>query len=134
MIYLRELISIDIDNLPEDHFSNILQLHYRLNKIRHHWQVPMYITSGYRTEFDHRRIYKEKGIHNPPMGSKHLIGAAADVSDPKGSLKKWIGDNIKIVEKADLWMESFEATGGLDGGWVHFQLYPPSSGNRFFEP
>jgi hypothetical protein len=134
MIYFNELVKVDMDKLPKDHQANLIQLHYRLNMIRRFWQKPMNVSSGYRTKEDHFRIYKNLGRDNPPMGSQHLIGAAADIWDGKGELKSWIADNLHVCEDYGLWLESFDATGGIDSGWIHFQLYPPKSGNRFFKP
>lgn len=134
MIYINELIKVDMETLPKDHQINLIHLHHKLNVIRRFWKNPMYVTSGYRTKEDHFRIYKQKGVDKPPMGSQHLIGAACDIADPDGELKQWIGMNLHYIEEVGLWLESFQATGGITGGWIHFQIYPPHSGNRFFEP
>jgi hypothetical protein len=34
------------------------------------------------------------------------------------------------MEEAGLWMEDFSAT----KTWLHVQITPPASGNRFFKP
>jgi len=43
---------------------------------------------------------------------------------------KWILENVKLLEKACLWVENPEKT----IGWVHLQIFPPGSGRRFFDP
>src|SRR4051812_33708175 len=100
MITMAEILGANLwDALLLDHKSNLIRLHYCLNVIRRSWNQPIVITSGYRSELQHRRIYKEKGIDNPPMGSCHLIGAAADISDPQGILKTWISQHLEICEE-----------------------------------
>jgi hypothetical protein len=89
----------------------------------------MIVTSGYRTEADQKRIYSEKG-QAPKMGSLHLMGGAADISDPKGELKEWLLEHLEALERLDLYCEAFDAT----PGWVHLQVIPPASGKRFFLP
>jgi hypothetical protein len=64
------------------------------------------------------------------MKSNHLFGRAVDFADGDGKLKKWILENIKLMEEIGLYMEDFNAT----KTWVHFQINPPKSGNRFFKP
>jgi hypothetical protein len=64
------------------------------------------------------------------MKSNHLFGRAVDFADGDGKLKKWILANIKLMEEIGLYMEDFAAT----KTWVHFQINPPKSGNRFFKP
>jgi hypothetical protein len=84
-------------------------------------------TSGFRSMADHYRIYKNKGIDHPPLGSKHLTGQAVDISDPIGVLNRWVrGDGLKDLEILDLWCED------KTNGWLHMQSVPPHSLNRFF--
>ena len=144
MIHLHELISDEKWlSASLDHKFNLQQLHYKLNFVRALYAKPMIVTSGYRSKEDHFRIYKEindkrledgKKELTIPWGSNHLIGSAADIHDPFGSLKKWVLDNLDVVEQMNLYLEKFEATGGLDSGWLHFAIYPPKSGHRFFNP
>ena len=134
MIYTKELVKTSLWKLDPDHICNLINLHHKLNAIRAHYNKPIYINSGFRTFEDHKRIYLARGVVVPPLGSQHLIGAAADLQDRKGALKKWILDHLELSESLGLYYESFEATGGMDGGWIHAQLYPPKSGKRFFDP
>lgn len=130
MIYIRELTK----EIPSDgdHYINLTHLHYKLNVIRAAYQKPMIVTSGYRTKEEHFSIYKKKGVDvwNIPTKSQHLIGAAADISDPQGDIKNWVTNNITLMEKLDLYMESFDIT----TSWLHLQLFQPNSGKRFFYP
>ena len=124
---------------PIEHRLNLGRLHYVLNFIRILCDRPMAVNSGYRTKEDHFRIYEKinrerasKGLAMlpVPMGSNHLIGAAADISDPLGTLKEWCIKNIRVLEDLGVYCEAFEAT----PVWTHFQIYPPHSGERFFNP
>lgn len=118
---------------PPELEKNLEELLLKMNKVRKAYGLPMIITSGYRSMEDHLRVYRNKGITDKskiPMKSKHLFCQAVDVSDPNGDLKKWIKENIKLMEEIGLWFEDFDAT----TNWVHFQIIPPASKNRFFRP
>lgn len=87
------------------------------------------ITSGFRSMEDHYRIYRAKGIDNPPLGSKHLTGQAADISDPLGVLAKWVQEEgLCQLERLNLYCEDPKYT----KKWVHFQDSAPASKHRFF--
>lgn len=138
-ISLKELIKdAKYSSLDATIQGNLMTLLERINKIRSSWGKAMTVTSGLRTKEDHIRIYKEIAAKKSqkfdeskvPMGSQHLKGAAVDISDPKGELQKWCKENEKTLADVGLWCEHFDYT----KGWVHFQIYPPKSGNRFFKP
>lgn len=133
-ISLKEIIkNADFNSLPEETRGNLMTLLERVNKVRDAYGKPMIVSSGLRMMEDHLHIYREKGITDQskiPMKSRHLIGAAVDFADPKGELQSWINENVKLMEEVGLWMEDFSAT----KGWVHMQILPPASGNRFFKP
>lgn len=133
MITLKELIgSLDFNSLPERHRSNIMDLLQTVNKLRQAYGKPMIVTSGYRSEADHRRIYAEKGTPDSkiPWGSAHLSGLAMDVSDPNQVLQAWCLKNMHVLEQLGLYCEDFAYT----KNWVHLQLRAPKSGKRFFKP
>lgn len=118
--------------LDEIQSKNIETLLHRINQVRILFAKPMLITSGVRTIEDHLRIYAEKGITDKskvPMGSMHLIGAACDVLDLKGELMDWCRKNEKQLEIIGLWIEDDPSVPR-----VHFQIFPPKSGSRFFKP
>lgn len=89
-----------------------------------HGGLPFHVNSGLRSEADQMRI-NPKAMH-----SKHLIGAAADISDPSAQLWTFVVDNMPMVEAIGLWMEDKSAT----PTWVHFQCQSPKSGSRIFKP
>lgn len=123
MITLKELNPKGYTT-TEEQAKNLAVLLERINKVRAAYAKPMYITSGLRSEADQTRI-------NPKAPkSKHLIGAACDVRDTDGSLWKWCQANEPLLVEIELWLEH----GDYTKGWVHFQIYPPKSNNRFFIP
>lgn len=134
MISLHEL-NPKACNLNSEQDANIHILLERINLIRTAWGKPMTVTSGFRSLEDHKRIYmdlaKKRGTENIriPMGSAHLKGCACDISDPDGKLYEWCQKNISKLEEAKLWCEEKD-----DQARVHFQIYPPASGKRFFKP
>jgi len=140
MIHPYELIDKeDLTDIDKYHEWNLIVLCHKLNVLRRHYGQAMVINSGYRSESHHMRIYdaindkrQKQGLRaiKVPWGSQHLIGAAADVADPHKKLQHFIEENEHLLEELDLYCESFEAT----PTWVHFQLYAPRSGKRFFKP
>lgn len=108
--------------------SNLLVLCERLNKVRAAWGQPMTVTSGLRDAAQQANLIKSG--QSTATRSKHLVGMAADISDPDGALAAWLFKNVKVLEEAGLWCEDPAST----HGWVHFQISPPNSGNRFFKP
>ena len=140
MISFNELLGPknNINDVPILHQHNLEDLLVKINKIRTAWAKPMTITSGYRSMQDHLRIYSEinaklrkagKAERKVPMGSKHLLGLACDVSDPDGSLHDWCVANTKLLEDVGLWCEVKD-----DAARVHFQSEAPASKKRFFIP
>jgi len=104
--------------------ANLSELLGKINQIRTLWGKPMTVTSGLRSEADQERI-------NPSAPkSKHLTGRAVDILDGTGDLKKWVKANVSVLESVGLWCEDFKST----PTWIHFQIVPPESGNRFFIP
>jgi uncharacterized protein YcbK (DUF882 family) len=134
MVTIKELLSnqASFDSLDKDVQENLNQLFLKVNIVRKEYGKPMIVTSGLRTKKHHLDIYARKGIYPPkvPMKSNHLFGRAVDFADGDGKLKKWILENMKLIEEIGLYMEDFSAT----KTWVHFQTNPPKSGKRFFKP
>lgn len=124
--------------IPEAYKKDLAILLDRANKLRAAYGKPLMITSGYREINHHINIYKEKAANRGmpfymsqvPMKSKHLHCQALDFADANGELKAWINNNIKLLEEIGLWCEDFQYT----KTWVHIQILPPASGNRFFKP
>lgn len=134
MIQMSELLGkYSLEDQSQDVQNNLALLLARINQIRAIWGNPMTVTSGLRTVEDQLRIYAAKGITDPakiPMGSEHLKGGAVDIYDPDKSLQAWCKDNVSVLEQVQFWMEDFSAT----PNWVHFQVVPPKSGQRWFMP
>lgn len=127
MISLLELNSHGYPTTPEID-SNLGQLLAKLNRVRDAYATPMTVTSGLRSGDQQQTLIaagKSAAVH-----SHHLTGEAADILDQGGKLKEWVRSNLSFVEEIGLWMEDFAHT----PSWVHFQIVPPASGNRFFIP
>jgi len=105
-----------------------------MNLVRAKYAKPMIVTSGYRSLQDHLRIYRSKGIKDDkiPLGSHHLVGAAVDILDKDGTLKRWCHDNEEFLREVGLFLES----GCV--GWQHFSSKPFRSykpgGTIWFNP
>jgi len=114
--------------LTEEQKPNFERLFEIMNEIRKAYGNPMVITSGLRNDQDQARIDGAAG--RIPRKSMHLLGAACDVWDRDGLLWKWCMNNMKLLEKLDIYLEdkSFTPT------WVHFQILPPKSKKRIFIP
>jgi hypothetical protein len=123
-----------ISDVPLSHQHNLEDLLKRINLVGDIWGQPMTVTSGYRTMQHHLAIYAKKGITDKskiPMQSRHLYGMAVDILDEDGKLHHWLQNDpigITILEKAELWCENRQ------GPWQHFQIVPPKSGSRWFNP
>ncbi len=136
MITAKELNPHNFPTTP-DIDANLETLLARINLLRAEWGKPMIVTSGLRSKADHERIYKElaakKGdVYNPnkvPWNSMHLQGAACDISDPDGKLYGWCESNENILADIGLWCEVKDKQAR-----VHFQIFAPRSGKRFFYP
>lgn len=131
---MQELLNnkYNLEDQSQEIQDNLNNLLLKVNKIRMLWNNPMTVTSGLRTIEDHLRIYAAKGITDIakiPMHSKHLIGAAVDISDPNLEITAWLKENnSQGLVDAELWCEEGNKN------WVHFQIFAPSSGNRWFLP
>jgi hypothetical protein len=102
-------------------------LHDRMNALRARYGKPMLVTSGVRSIDDQKRLDAKLGR---VRSSPHLKGAACDIWDRDGHLWGWCMSNLKLLEEIGLWLEDKSRT----PSWVHFQIYPPKSGNRIFLP
>lgn len=140
MITWREYVKdVPISDIPIAVQHNIEELLKRVNVIREKYGQPMIVTSGLRSEYVHKEIYRKINMRRKklglpevrvPMQSSHLIGKAIDIFDGSGKLQAWCLENVAVLEEVELWMEDFSAT----VGWCHFQSVPPKSGKRFFLP
>lgn len=62
--------------------------------------------------------------------SNHTKGLAIDIEDPDGKLDELCMNNLAILEKYGLYLESPKST----PKWTHLQCVSPKSGNRVFNP
>lgn len=108
----------------EEISQNLDNLLISLNKIRDAWGNPMVVNSGWRP-LEINNTIKGAAVH-----SKHMIGLAADINDPDGSLWRWVINNLQLMKDLNIFMEDKRWT----DGWVHFQLGEPVSGHRIFIP
>lgn len=125
MITKRELLMgrVSEDKLPKELLDNLNSLHKKINVIREAYKRPMTVSSGYRSPEINKKVGGAKN-------SWHLKCAAVDIFDNDGALQKWISKNEALLISTGLWVEDFKYT----KGWVHFQIYPPKSGELFFKP
>ena len=141
MVRLDEIVPMRVYNdLPMDYRINITHLHYKVNVLRRLCKIPFHITSGFRTDEQHQRIYKEindkrheKGLGpiRIPLSSQHLFGCAVDIGDSNSKIKQWVkAQSEQHLALIGLWYEHFDAT----PFHLHAQIYPPESGQRFFIP
>lgn len=128
MITLAELNLHQLTPSPEQE-KNLSILLERMNVIRKAYGRPMLVTSGLRSIGDQTRIDHSQG-RKARLKSNHLAGAACDIWDRDRTLWNWCIDNMKLLEQVGLWLEDKSRT----PSWVHFQIYPPASGNRIFLP
>lgn len=139
MVSMRELLQGHlISDVEIAHQHNLEELQKRINVIRTAWGKPMIVTSGYRTLYDHLRIYSEINARRRkmklptlrvPAFSRHLSGQAVDISDPDGTLYEWCIENLPLLEETGLWIEEKDSEKR-----VHFQSVAPKSGKRVFSP
>jgi hypothetical protein len=85
---------------------------------------PRIVTSGWRP------AALNAATPGASATSKHVIGAAIDLSDPDGELDDWIMEHPAVLHECNLYMEHPAAT----KGWCHLQTAAPKSGRRIFYP
>lgn len=125
MISLQELNQHNYPTTP-DIDKNLLILLDKINQVRLAYNIPMIVTSGLRSD-EQQKALIAAGKSNAPK-SHHLVGEAVDILDEDGKLNQWCKDNQILLANIGLWMEVRQ------GNWQHFQIVPPNSGNRFFNP
>ena len=127
MISMKELLmgrQTEAQLTPEQ-AANAKILLERINKVRALYGKPMKVNDGIRVV---------QGSGSPT--SWHFKGAAIDLDDDDaGTLWKWVWEHRAEIAKIGLWMEHPCWTHNKKHGtWMHFQIFPPKSGKRFFVP
>lgn len=125
MISLSEINSHKYPTTPEID-NNLNALCKKLNVIRAAYGKSMVVTSGLRSEGQQKKLISI-GLSTATK-SNHLTGSACDILDRDESLWKWCLDNMDLLVSTGLWLENRQ------GPWVHFQIVPPHSGKRIFNP
>lgn len=121
---------VKLEELPQDHQDNVKELQKRINKFfeGYSWpsSLPKKVNDGYRRPQDAPK--------NGSATSWHFKGAAIDLDDDDaGTTWKYVWANRKKLKEIGIWVEHPNWTHGA-GTWMHFQIYPPKSGKRFFVP
>lgn len=143
-IEMAELLprGVTLESLPEAHQKNLLQFLPKLQAFRQKCGLPMVCTSGYRTLQHHLEIYRlkneqrERSGFDPipiPMGSKHLIGMAADFEDPQRKLALFVNLHADFIASLGFHFEAQGAT-AFPSPWLHIQCVAPASGKLWFWP
>lgn len=120
MITLQDLNRNGYSTTPEiDTNLNILLA--RINILEQEYGRDLVVTSGLRS------TVKNKAVGGKSK-SKHLIGAAVDISDLDGKFYDWCKASTGVLESVGFWCEE------RMGGWQHLQIIPPGSNHRWFFP
>lgn len=103
--------------------KNMCDLIIRINKFEKIYGFMVSVSSGYRP-----------GKYNKAAGgspnSAHLTCEAVDLVDREGKIKKFILDNLHILDDLDLYMEDPAST----KTWCHLSIRKTASGRRVFKP
>lgn len=115
---------------PEDEpiRSNLVELFDRAMQLQKEYGKDLFVTSGLRSQAQQDYLIEIKKSN--AKKSNHLVGAAVDFLDHDGELAKWAMDNLDVLERIGLWLESPKHT----VGWLHVQIFPPKSKKRVFIP
>lgn len=110
-----------LTNIQED---NLQKLCGAITALQDLCGLPFVVTSGVRSESDQMAI-------NPSVKkSAHLTGEAVDISDVDGKIYDFCINNIDILIRLGIYLESRTFT----PRWIHMQIRSPKSGNRIFIP
>lgn len=116
LIHSDTAVRYNINNMPDIvHLDNMQKLiHYVLQPIRMHFNAPVIITGGYRSQGLWQKL-KELG-RNPSKTSQHLTGQAADFI-VRGKNAKEVFNWIKSSGiEFDQLLYEFDSQGNV---WIH---------------
>ncbi len=115
---------IKSSELTGDVKANAIKLLFYVNKLLQDLNInDVEINSGWRTIADNEKAGGSKK-------SNHLRGLAIDIADKDGKIDELCKNNIDLLEKHGIYIESPDKT----VGWSHMQVVEPKSGNRIFNP
>lgn len=125
MITRAEIVPYGAE-LTEAQDKNVSKLLAVMNVIRAEYGLPMRVTSGFRTHEDEMRI---DPAHPKSL---HTVGAAVDIydPDPERRLWNWCVEHMDLLVELGVYLEDRL----YSPSHVHFQIWPPHSGNRIFKP
>ena len=118
---------IKFDECSAEQKANLLVLYDRINQVRKAYGKPLKVNDGLRLPNNKPKNGAEK--------SNHYKGAAIDLDDDDaGTFWKWVFENRQLLADIGLWCEHPCWTHCDGMSWMHFQIVPPNSGNRFYVP
>lgn len=131
IISLSDLLMgrVKFGDLPAEHQANLMTVENRINRFfdGYSWPLKKVINDGYRRAQDRPK--------NGAALSNHYVGAAVDLDDDDaGTVWKHVYANRAKLKDIGLWMEHPCWTHCDGMSWLHFQVVPPKSGNRFYIP
>jgi hypothetical protein len=110
--------------ITEQMRTDALVLIAKVNLLLWHFGEPRRVNSGYRPAPINARV------RGASKKSLHIFCRAVDLADEDERLDNFCIDNVPLLEKIGLWIESKEVT----PRWCHMQTVEPRSKNRFFAP
>lgn len=107
----KEFDSKDGANMPATVLVNVRELATNLQVLRDAVQLPIVITSGYRSVSHNKKI-------GGAEGSKHTLGQAADFKIPGMTAKQVYEVVLKLIQSGKM------KKGGLHAysTWVHYDI------------
>jgi hypothetical protein len=120
---------VKYEDLPDDHKVNVDTTVERVNRFfeGYEWPLRKRVNDGYRRPEDRPK--------NGAALSTHFRGAAVDLDDDDaGTVWKYVWENRQKLKEIGLWLEHPCWTHCDGMSWIHMQIVPPKSGNRFYVP
>lgn len=111
--------------------QNLTRLIEAASVVREAWGSSLIVSSGYRPSSINQSV-------GGSAKSAHQSCEAVDLLDEDGYFGNWCMNNLDVLERAGLYMESplytmiVDSSGTRISGWVHLQLRPTRS--RVFIP
>lgn len=123
MISVKEYLMGRDAEFPLDMLQarNMAELLSRVNWLLAKLEIETKVTSGYRPSAINKKIGGAKM-------STHTVCAGIDLADSSGLIAKKFLDNLDLLEKVGLWLESPTYT----KGWTHLDMRERK--NRVFIP
>lgn len=109
---------VPLSKEQEDNLDKLLKV---MDQFREAYGKSLRVSSGYRPSSINASVGGAKK-------SSHIMCLAVDFVDTDGSIDKFCMDNLELLEKLGLYLESPDYT----PRWCHLQLKPTR--NRVFKP